>query len=399
MAWVRFCGFGIAALIVLAGCPSGSTAPGSSVSNSATNSGNDDTGTTTGVVDDSSTGFDTLMSAEGSGETAAPTIDIDCDDPPPGAVGAEYDHTPIASGAAPPLNWSMVGLPDGMVFSPLNGQISGAPTEQGTFDIEVTVTGGSPEGSQAQTCTIEIGAALGIDLSGITCIAPGDNLLDHLTGGDGSDPVCSTPGGRGNGVIPDGVAVDPTTCEVEGSTSDAYGTWVWIAEVIQSGFILHVPYCFTQDQPDLGAYQIMGDHSGGVDNQLVPAVSTFAPGENLDWGGNADPYFEVHGPCGGSCFFGWAYRVSSSPFGNCGEDDCFGLTPASLLNPGGGPIGFSHEMWAKGDPPEENFEDRIWVLSWDIAYCLGPVDECDTVENIETNGNGELRFGLIMVPQ
>lgn len=60
---------------------------------------------------------------------------------PDGVVGVPYAATLTAGGGAPPYKWSMTQgtLPAGLTLDPATGQITGTPTEQGTFQITVKV--------------------------------------------------------------------------------------------------------------------------------------------------------------------------------------------------------------------------------------------------------------------
>jgi hypothetical protein len=288
-----------------------------------------------------------------------------------------------------------------MTFNPLDGSLSGVPEQEGTYDFELTVSAGNGQ-SASESCTVDVGPAMTIALEdlGGPCIGPEDDLAALIVGGDGSPPTCSTPGGTGAGSRPEGVEVDPETCTIAGTSSDTYGTWVWVTAVEQSGYRQYVPYCYRQDTPAEGAYTVSGVHGEGTLGALDPAVATFTPGEPLDWGGGGDPLFSVEGPCGPTtCYFGFVFQVSSSGFGGCDTPPCYGLGPTEVINPRGAPIGYTHNLFAKGPPVPEDLQDRPWVLNWELRYCLAsdPVT-CNGSENIVENGEGALRFGVIMQP-
>lgn len=390
-----------ACVLGLGACSDAGTSPG--VSTGLTGSYSGGTGDTTQAADstDTETGLDTHGSAEGTGTTAGSAHAVDCNDPPLAAVGAAYQHQLQATDFPDSVTWQVEGLPEGMVFSPVTGAVTGAPTEQGTFDIDVTATGSGLVA--ADVCTLEVAEAVSIDLSGLgaPCIGPDDDVLVYVQGGNGAPVTCHTPGGSGNGTLPNGVSVDEDTCAIVGDPDDAYGTWVWITEVRQSGARAYVPYCVTELDHTLDAYGITADHSGGADNVLEPAVGTFTPGEPIAWGGEGDPAFLITGPCGeNACYYGFAYTVSSSPFGGCAEEPCYGLAPAALANDAGGaPIGFTHELFARGPAVAPAFESRPFVLGWNIDYCIAPESNtCSGIQNIKDNGNGRLRFGVVMLP-
>jgi hypothetical protein len=93
--------------------------------------------------------------------------------------------------------------------------------------------------------------------------------------------------------------------------------------------------------------------------------------------------------------------VGASPFGGCAVEPCYGLSPSGLIDDANDdPIGFSHEMFALGPEVSSAFETRPFVLSWDLDYCISDDGQtCSGVQNIEANGNGHLRFGVIMLAQ
>jgi hypothetical protein len=185
---------------------------------------------------------------------------------------------------------------------------------------------------------------------------------------------------------------------IEGTIADGYGTWVWITEVIQSGYSAVVPYCMTQDVAPPGSYTITGDHSGMTDNVLDPAVFTFAPDTPIDFGGMGDPVFRIEGPCGmSSCYYGYLFSAGASPFQ--GADIALG--PSGLLHDAmNAPIGFQHELSATAMSVDDFLVDRPWVLSLNFRYCISDVStDCDDGTAIDANGNGQLRFGLIALPE
>jgi hypothetical protein len=57
-------------------------------------------------------------------------------------------------------------------------------------------------------------------------------------------------------------------------------------------------------------------------------------------------------------------------------------------------------MFARGPAVPAGFEQRPFVLVWNLDYCIASDGQsCDGVQNIQANGNGHLRFGVIMRPQ
>ncbi len=347
---------------------------------------------------------------------------VECGDPPGGAVGAKYQHAPVASGGVPGYSWSVEGLPEGLDINKFTGAISGEPAVAGEYTFELTVS--DSEGTMAMaTCPgVTIADGFKIDLEGLgdPCISGNASLLDYVDGGDGGAIACSVPGGTGNGKLPAGITINAETCEIEGTITDTrYGTWAWIVRASQSGVDVFVPYCATQDEQAPGAYTIKGTHSGG--DQLTPAAGAFEADQLLKFDGDGEPRFEVTTECGNACFYGYVYSVSPSPFGGgackSDSDGCFGLCPlvndpneedgdkqvsCSLLPEMGLPKeGFVHEMWSKGDVPSSKFADRPWILQWSIDYCISTKNTaCNTKADILANGSGSnLEFAVIMRPK
>ncbi len=383
---------------MLTGCPSadsGVGTPGTASAGMAPGS--------TGAAE-SSTGFDTLAEGSGGGTTAAPTVEIGCGDMPAGALGAEYEHgfdvdPPDASGT-----WSVEGLPEGMAFSPFGGELSGIPTQEGSFEITVSLDG--PDGTGEATCMLEVGAALTVDLSVLArpCLGPGDSVTDVLVGGDGSALTCATPSSNGAGTRPEAVTVHEETCEIEGTpTPEEWGTWVWITEVRQAGAVVHVPFCITQDTPPKDSFEVTMTRRGDVDALLEPLLGSFSAGEPLVFGGEGDPAFAVTGGCGGgACFYGFSFSAGASPFGgDCGQDSCIGLGPSAIItDDGGAPIGFSHELYAFGPPTPDGFVGRPFVMPWELTYCIADNDaDCDGSESILANAGAHVHVSLLMMPE
>lgn len=380
------------------GCPSGEAGPGATSAATVTASGT--AGSTSGG--DSSSGFDTIDAGTGDGTTAAPIVEVVCGEVPAAAAGADFQHSLVVTPADATWTWAIEGLPAGLVFSAISGEISGTPEAEGSFELAISVSG--PEGEGETMCTLEVAESLRVDLGVLDgpCLGPADTLADVLVGGNGTPVTCETPAGSGNGARPDAVTVDPETCAIAGAaTPEEFGTWVWITEVHQAGYRVHVPYCVTQDQPADGAFEVRVTASGDAEAALTPAVQSFEVGESLSYGTEGDPLFEILGGCGGgACFYGFNFSVGPSPFGECGESPCFSLAPSTLLRDADEvPIGFTHEMQALGGPVAEAFAGRPFVLPWDLTYCMADNDQdCDGSEAILANAGGRLHYSILVEP-
>lgn len=344
-----------------------------------------------------------------AGNDTAGSLELDCDAFPEGAVGADYDHTPELSAMDDgSRTWMAETLPEGLEIDANTGRISGVPTTEGTTAVEFTVMDSS--GMASTTCDIVINEGLDVNIDLVVesvpyCLRPGeDTLLDLVVPGtgDGTAIVCDHPGGSGNGSRPAGISVNPDTCELEGSvTEDRLGSWVFIVRGTQSGAEVWVPYCVTNDEG--GAYDVTMEHSGlsddGVDGTLVPILRRFNPGASLSVGATDDPLFTISHPdsCGdSSCFFGFAFSINASPF----DASTFGVTNDNILIDGDGPQGFTHNIAIEGPQVDEAFADRPWTVNIDLDYCLSDADgPCDGAENVRSNGDGNLDFSILMVPE
>ena len=359
--------------------------------------------------------------------TTAPPPDplmVDCGAPPSGAKAAKYKHQPSATGGTPGYTWSAIGLPAGLSIDAVSGQISGASQDVGDFVFELTVMDSDGMSAMTSCPSVNFNDQLSVDLDAIDgpCLVAGDSLKDYITGGDGSPLECVAPKGIGDGTLPAGITIDKTECKITGSiTETRYGTYAWIVRARQSGVDVYAPFCATQDKQAPKAYSIVGNHSGKLDNELEPLVLSTKADQSLLLDGDADPGFVVDkGACGATCFFGFAYTVSPSPFGtgacNDDKDKCFGLCPliadanepdgdkqigCSLVPKMGLKTGFAHEMWAKGDVPPDEFKTRPFILQWAIDYCLTTVNgNCTGKDAILANGDdSNLAFAVIVRPQ
>ncbi len=348
---------------------------------------------------------DNFMTGPGSsgGDTGVPgDLQVDCSMAALGAVDANYDFAPQASGGMAPYTWSAMGL-DPLSIDSLTGAITGVPTAEGTITAEVTVQD-SAGASASATCEITVRPKIGSsipDSKAMPCVVAGETLNDFLVPdtGDATAITCATPGGTGNGKMPAGITVNPETCAIEGSiTEDRYGTWVWMVEGDQNGAKTYLPYCATNMDPAPGSYAILATHGGDTmtNKALVPARGTFQPGTPVTFGDppGEDPRFEITDPiCGNPCFFGFNFFINASPF------DTFSLNPAELLKDNNGQNqGFFHHMSAQGPAVPAQFEGRPWVLNVALDYCLTQTDGNCAADMVKANGNANLEFAIVMFP-
>jgi hypothetical protein len=408
------------------GGPTASPTTDPTTSTTDPSSSSSTTGNMTTVVPTSTGDSDTSTGTTEVATTAPPPdpLTIDCKQPPIGAKAAMYSHQPSAAGGVPGYSWTAMGLPAGLMINAGTGEITGVPEETGDFVFELAVTDTLGVSAMTSCPSVTINDQLGVDLDAMTgpCITAGESITDYLLGGDGSPVECIAPQSLGDGVLPGGVTIDKATCEIAGTITDTrYGTWAWIVRARQSGVDVFAPYCATQDKQGADAYKIVGNHSGKLDNELEPLILPAKITDPLRFDGDADPAFVVDkGSCGASCFFGFAYKISPSPFGTgactMDKDKCFGLCPliadvnepdgdkqigCSLVPAMGLKTGFAHEMWAKGDTVPDGFASRPFILQWSVDYCLSDVQaDCAGKAAILANGGGSnLEFAVIVRPQ
>lgn len=333
----------------------------------------------------------------GPGDTCRtpPILDItlDCSDIPATAERATFGYTAVpmggsgscdAEGLCSGFTWSATGLPMGLALDPLTGRISGVPEEQGTFPITIDAVDNEFTGTDSTSCDLVVNEALNVDTirdEARHCLALGSDVNDFVEGGDGTPFVCdfqdrdpmqdSCPYGDGNGVLPDGIAMntDGGACAHSGTvTETAYGTWVWVVEMTQSDYSIYVPFCASQETP--GMHTVTVDYAAAATSDgLEPALVDFTPGVNSSFGGSQDPFFTVEGnglcATNGCNFFGFNFGVTCSPL-----DGPFSLNPGQKTSDmAGEDTGFTHEMSGDFPAASATFEERPWVANWAIDYC------------------------------
>jgi len=355
-----------------------------------------------------------------SGDSGGGVLDIDCGTPPPAAVGATFAHTVTAMGGDGAYTFGGT-LPDGLAIDPASGSITGVPTMAGAASLELTVTDGSG-GMGTQSCPLPIAEHVDVDLALEAvpyCItgAPGDTLQQAIVPGtgDGSPITCDHPGGSGTGDMPQGISLDPDTCEVSGSVTESrYGTWAFMVRGQQSGADVWIPYCVSNTTQ--GTFTITADHSGRTDNALEPLMRLFDPAQAVFAGDANDPIIRVVDPGAcedGSCnFFGFSFFINASAFdiapdvydddgdGDTDEGKPIVVDGALFDDANGDAIGLSHGLRLNSNAPiGAPLDARTWIVNLDLDYCLGN-NNGDCPENdISGSADGFFVFSVIMVPQ
>ena len=118
-------------------------------------------------------------------------VSITTDTLPEGMAGNPYNATVAAQDGSPGYTWSAEGLPDGLAIDGAAGEISGTPTEAGSFEVVLTAT--DSLGTKAQkTILLYINKRCG---NGGYRITPDDNPAYTWAYGDGGLPTMTIGSG------------------------------------------------------------------------------------------------------------------------------------------------------------------------------------------------------------
>jgi hypothetical protein len=340
-------------------------------------------------------------------------------------VAAGYSHQVDYIGPND-VSFQAFGVPTGLTIDS-EGRITGVPEDEGSFDgASVTVISERGDRARADCPAFTIAPALNHDLltrpptAPRGCLPLSENLEDHLQGGDGSLITCAIGTGtddnclvgNGNGVLPEGVSFDPSTCRAAGEPpADVHGSWVWMVDVSQSGRTIQVPFCATNElDPPFHDIDVVMD--GQDHDPLSPFIFAYDAAGEIRFGAQmGDPRFDVtrQGCPPGACD-NWGYKFlgSCSPLNNDDQlPDGFSFLPeGSLDDQDGVGIGFFHEMFATSQgktATQEGFGERPWVINWQIWYCTADnPDDCEGGANstaIFENAQTRFTTSIIGYPQ
>jgi hypothetical protein len=349
-------------------------------------------------------------------------LSLECGEPIDGALKANYSYTVDAFDGPDGVVWQASGLPMGLQVG-MGGQIYGVPEETGTFEeIVVTMTDTDSGASIMSPCgplTIndELGHGLGDtpapDLAPLGCVPVGEDIMEFLTGGDGTAITCAMgesaagdacPHDDGNGLLPDGVSFNADECLSSGSVdADHHGTYVWMVHVEQSGNVVDVPYCATKSL-DTAFHDIDFTLDGDARDPLAPMVITFDPASPLQYGDSPDPQILVTEACAAdSCnFWGFKSNVTCSPF-----DPPFEFPSFHVENGNGDRIGFQHgfDISTQGANVEDQKNgSRAWTVQISEWYCTADPanqEDCDKDmgDNVKNNAQTLFTYAVIAYPE
>lgn len=95
----------------------------------------------------------TLAACGGGGDSPPAPPSISTSALPPADVNQSYDTTLTASGSGP-FTWSATGMPQGLSLDAQTGKLTGAPTQAGTFSLNVEAKG--PGGTDTEVVVLTI---------------------------------------------------------------------------------------------------------------------------------------------------------------------------------------------------------------------------------------------------
>jgi hypothetical protein len=149
---------------------------------------------------------------------SCPAITVNPATLPDGQVGVLYDQTASALGGTSPYIFTVGSgaLPDGLTLDPNTGQITGTPTELGTFNFNITATDSfGCIGTTSYTVTIEcpVVTVLPATLPNGTVGSPYDQTV---SGSGGTAPYTFAVT---NGSLPTGLTLDSNTGQITGTPS------------------------------------------------------------------------------------------------------------------------------------------------------------------------------------
>ena len=165
---------------------------------------------------------------------------------PDGIVGQSYTARVEATGGdGEPYDWAVTGgaLPDGVELDPATGEISGEPTEAGTFEFTIEV-----DGVTSATFSVTVVPELVIVTDTLPEGTVGEPYTATLeaTGGDGGPYTW----GIDSGDLPDGLELNAETGEITGTptAAESFTFTVVVGDPVYKEFTIEVAPA-EQEQP------------------------------------------------------------------------------------------------------------------------------------------------------
>lgn len=213
---------------------------------------------------------------------------------PDGVTGTAYttNGIPAATGGTGPYTYSATGVPPGLTFNPATREITGTPTQTGTFIIPVTVTdanGNTITASYTLKVTDPLVLPAATLANGTTGIVYPTQTIPSATGGTGPYTYAATG-------LPLGLTFNPSTREITGTPTQSGTFTVPVTVTDADGKTVTNNYAIVVVDPLLLPAATLPDGTEGTvyATQTLPAATggvgpyTYA-GSNLPAGLTFDP--------------------------------------------------------------------------------------------------------------
>ncbi|MFC3560056.1 Ig-like domain-containing protein, partial [Pedobacter jamesrossensis] len=192
---------------------------------------------------------------------------------PDGVTGVSYasQNIPVATGGTGPYVYSAINLPPGLTFDPSTRQISGVPSQMGTYTIPITVTDANGN-SATSGFTVKITDPFllpAVSLaSGITGKPYNTQVIPSATGGTGPYIYAATN-------LPPGLAFNTATREITGTPS-ASGNYTFpVTATDADGKTITTNYTIVVTDPLILPSTVLTDGTAGVTypTQNIPSAT------------------------------------------------------------------------------------------------------------------------------
>ncbi|RYD91356.1 MAG: hypothetical protein EOP54_22555, partial [Sphingobacteriales bacterium] len=192
---------------------------------------------------------------------------------PDGTTGVLYppQTIPVATGGTEPYVYSAINLPPGLTFDPATRQVTGTPTNPGTYTIPVTVTdanGNSVTSGYVIKITNPLVLPAATLANGVTGRMYPPQIIPSATGGVG--PYTYSASG-----LPAGLTFDPVSREIMGTPS-ASGTFtIPIMVTDAEGRTVTTNYTITVTDPLIlpSSALASGTVGAGYPTQTIPSAT------------------------------------------------------------------------------------------------------------------------------
>jgi hypothetical protein len=137
---------------------------------------------------------------------------------PNGTSGVAYSRTLTAGGGQAPYSWSASGLPPGLQIDATSGKITGTPTTNGIYPVNIQLTDfGQRTASRSIVITIGPGVVITNTLLALGSVGSPYSQTLVATGGQAPYSWSMAAGGS----MPPGLSLNPSTGVISGTPQDA----------------------------------------------------------------------------------------------------------------------------------------------------------------------------------